>query len=89
MDELETNLATTMNDMERVCPGGIVLDTELITCNAWDNYDEITETLSGSGGVHDTVGICIQSKAMDQQQNVPKQDNTAEKCTISQRSKRT
>ena len=28
---------------------------------AWDNYDENTETLSGSGTLQDTVGICYQN----------------------------
>lgn len=29
---------------------------------AWDNYDELTETLSGKDTLHDTVGICYQNR---------------------------
>jgi hypothetical protein len=28
---------------------------------AWDNYDELTKTLSGKDTLHDTVGICYQN----------------------------
>ncbi len=55
IEELETDLAQAINEKQRVCPDGIALDPNLVTCTTWDNYDEITETLSGSGGVHDTL----------------------------------
>ena len=32
------------------------------TSLTWDNYDERTETLSGAGTLHDTVGICYQNE---------------------------
>ena len=34
----------------------------LFTGLAWDNYDELTETLSGRDTLHDTVGICYQNR---------------------------
>ena len=34
----------------------------LCTCLAFDNYDELTETLSGRDTLHDTVGICFQNR---------------------------
>ena len=46
-ESIETDLAT-------VIPG-------LCTGLAWDNYDENSETLSGRGTIHDTVGICYQN----------------------------
>ncbi len=33
----------------------------LCTGIAWDNYDELIETLSGAGNLHDTFGICYQN----------------------------
>ena len=35
---------------------------DLFTGLAWDNYDELTETLSGRDTLHDTVGICYQNR---------------------------
>ena len=42
-------------------PDGLLKKAGLATSLAWDNYDENTETLSGSGTLHDTVGICYQN----------------------------
>ena len=42
----------------------------LKTSLAWDNFDQNTETLSGAGTVHDTVGICYQNRMPDSQEDV-------------------
>ena len=41
----------------------------LATGLSWDNFDENLETLSGSGTLHDTVGICYQNEVPGQQRN--------------------
>ena len=61
-EELETNLAKTVCDRKVMTPDGIQLKAGLGTGLAIDNYDENTETLSGSGTLHDTVGITYQKK---------------------------
>ena len=49
-------------DKNRVTPDMILQSVGLSTGTAWDNYDELTETLSGKNTLHDTVGICYQNK---------------------------
>jgi hypothetical protein len=60
-EEFETELATDISEKGELTPDGIVKTGGLATALAWDNYDELTETLSGKGTVHDTVGICYQN----------------------------
>ena len=46
---------------------------------AWDNYDENSETLSGSGTLHDTVGICYQNltpQNTEQNINLAREDSS-------------
>ena len=54
-------MATTVVRRQSEAPDGIVQEPGLSTGTAWDNYDENTETLSGKGTLHDTVGICNQN----------------------------
>ena len=61
VEELETNLATTVLNKEKATPYGMLLESGLATSVAFNNYDENSETLSGEGTLHDTVGICIQN----------------------------
>ena len=42
-------------------PDGIRCPDDLATWLAFDNFDQNTETLSGYGTVHDTVGIVYQN----------------------------
>jgi hypothetical protein len=56
-EELETDLAMTISATDQTTPDGIKCQEGLATGLAFDNYDENTETLSGSGTLHDTVGI--------------------------------
>lgn len=60
-EELETRLAYEIADKKLATPDGLLMQAGLGTALAWDNYDENTETLSGAGTVHDTVGICFQN----------------------------
>jgi hypothetical protein len=60
-EEIETSLATEIADKQVAIPDGLLQKAGLATALAWDNYDENTETLSGMGTVHDTVGICYQN----------------------------
>ena len=60
-EEIETSFATDITSRQSSTPDGIVQQPGLMTSLAWDNYDENTDTLSGSGTVHDTVGLCYQN----------------------------
>lgn len=61
VEELETDLASTISERHLVTPDGILTSPGLSTATAWDNYDENSETLSGANTLHDTVGICYQN----------------------------
>ena len=58
---LETELAMSLKERAESIPDGLLRKAGLATGLAWDNCDENTETLSGSGTLHDTVGICYQN----------------------------
>ena len=61
VEAIETQVATDISDRHQALPDGMSQDDDLSTCLAWNNYDENTETLSGAGTLHDTVGICYQT----------------------------
>ena len=65
IESIETDLAMTVSDRNISTPDGLVCEPGLSTAVAWDNYDENSETLSGSGTLHDTVGICYQNISTD------------------------
>lgn len=60
-ENIETDLATSISEKQQSTPEGILRQSGLATGLAWDNYDELNETLSGSNTLHDTVGICYQN----------------------------
>ena len=60
-ESLETELATTISYRDKATPDGLLQIPVLATSIAWDNYDEITETRSGSNSLHDIAGICYQN----------------------------
>ena len=60
-EELETDLAISISDRDLTRPDEILPLEGLATGLAFDNYDENCETLSGSGTLHDTVGITYQN----------------------------
>ena len=59
LEELETAIGSAIQDREVACPEGTVQDLPFGV--AFDNFDELTETLSGSDTHHDTMGILYQS----------------------------
>ena len=61
VEAIETDLATEISQRGCATPDGIQCSPGLSTALAWDNYDEFTESLSGSDSLHDTVGICYQN----------------------------
>ena len=61
-EEIETGLAEDIIQKDEVTPDGLQKKKGLCTGLAWDNYDEMNETLSGRGTLHDTVGICYQNE---------------------------
>ena len=61
VENIETELATSISEKHQSTPDGILQQSGLATGLAWDNYDELNETLSGSNTLHDTVGICYQN----------------------------
>ena len=58
IEELETSLASTIINRKESCPDGA--KKNLIMGVAFDNYDELCNTLSGSDTLHDTMGILYQ-----------------------------
>ena len=61
-EELETKLAEDIRDRNTKIPDGLNAQQGLSTALAWDNFDELIETLSGKNTLHDTMGICYQNK---------------------------
>lgn len=58
-EELETELATTIQSRQMVSPSGAKCGP--VMGNAFDNYDEMVHTLSGFESLHDTMGIFYQN----------------------------
>ena len=78
-EEYETEIARQALQKEKATPEGILAAKGLTTAIPWDNYDENNDTLSGSGTLHDTQGICFQNKTpeLDGSQ---KQEPSHESC---------
>ena len=72
--EYETELANAIQDKGQLLPDGLIPASDLCTAVAYDNYDEICETLSGAGTLHDTVGICYQNSISQAQTTVTDKD---------------
>lgn len=72
-ETIENDLALNISNKNCITPDSLLKLSGLSTGTAWDNYDENTETLSGSDTLHDTVGICYQNVSTD---NVPEQTGT-------------
>lgn len=54
-------MACDIPERNKATPDGIQSKPGLSTGLTWDIFDENTETLSGVGTLHDTVGICYQN----------------------------
>lgn len=76
VEEYETELATVIQDKGQLLPDGLIQAPGLCTAVAFDNYDELCETLSGAGTLHDTVGICYQNIS-DQNETTVKDGGTS------------
>ncbi len=61
VEELETTFATSIAERGLATPDGLLQMPGLATGLAFDNYDELTETLDGKDTLHDTVGIAYQN----------------------------
>ncbi|CAI9725825.1 Hypothetical predicted protein [Octopus vulgaris] len=59
-EELETELAFAHNEKQTIIPEDVQLNR--VMGNAYDNYDELTYTLSGANSLHDTTGILYQNE---------------------------
>ena len=62
VEALETDLATEITERKQTTPDSILKQAGLSTGLAWYNYDGNNETLTGSGTLQDTVGICYQNQ---------------------------
>lgn len=58
-EELDTELATTILSRQVSSPSGAMRGP--VMGNAFDNYDELVQTLSGFDSLHDTMGIFYQN----------------------------
>ena len=61
VESIEAEIATGISHPHQALLDGLTQGADLLTGLAWDIYDENTETLSGAGTLHDTVGICYQT----------------------------
>jgi len=57
-ESMETEVASDITENGHLLPDMLLNQIGLATGVAWDNYDELTETLSSKN----TVGICYQNK---------------------------
>lgn len=62
--EYETKFAENIVQRNLSTPDGLKLMSELATGLAFDNYDELTETLDGCNTLHDTVVLHIKMFVM-------------------------
>ena len=60
VEEIETELTFEANKEERITPDGMLLNANMATGVAFDNYDRFVETMTGKNTLHDTVGIAYQ-----------------------------
>ncbi|KAK6176301.1 hypothetical protein SNE40_014608 [Patella caerulea] len=60
IEQIETTLGESIQTRKLACPEGAVIG-EVIGL-AFDNFDELTGTLSGADTLHDTMGILYQNK---------------------------
>ena len=59
LEELETATAEVIKEREKVCPGDTLPGLPIAL--AFENFDEMTQTLSGSNTLHDTMGLLYQN----------------------------
>ena len=64
VEGIETEAASSIAFKEKVVPDMLIQESVLCTGTAFDNYDELSETLSGKGILHDIVGICYQNRSL-------------------------
>lgn len=76
VEEYETELATVIQEKGQLLPDGLIPAPGLCTAVAFDNYDELCETLSGAGTLHDTVGICYQNISEQTQTTVTDEETS-------------
>ena len=60
VEGLETELTFEASKEHLLTPNGMILEPNLGTGVAFDNFDRFVETLSGKNTLHDTVGIAYQ-----------------------------
>ena len=60
IEEIETSLGDAIQKREQACLEGTLSDQ--VFGMAFDNFDELPETLSGADTLHDTMGILYQNK---------------------------
>ena len=60
IEELETDVASAIERQGEACPDGTVKSLPMGV--AFDNYDELSNTLSVANTLHDTIGILYQNE---------------------------
>ena len=63
-------MASTITERNLATPDGLLQQPGLSTSVALNNYEANSEQLSGSGTLHDTVGICFQIIVQPPSKNV-------------------
>lgn len=60
MEELEATLGKAILEKQQVCPEGTVAN--MVMGLAFDNYGELSDSLSGANTIHNTIWILYQSR---------------------------
>lgn len=87
--EIETEDALSLLEKETISPTDAIQQSPMGL--AFDNYDEFTYTLSGSGSLHDTNGIMYQNKAQNScsyTRKRPRSESPMTPCTSNKRPRR-
>ena len=69
LEELETATAEATLERKQACPEDTIQGYPIGL--AFDNFDEFTQTLSGSGTLHDTMGILYQNMPSSPSERIP------------------
>ena len=83
LEQLETATAEAIQERKKACPEDTLRGVPIGL--AFDNFDEMTQTLSGSNTLHDTMGILYQNIPEvneDSTSSIPMSSTDEERCII-------
>lgn len=85
-EELETSLSEAIQNKQQACPEGTI--DKMVMGLAFDNFDELTETMLGEDMLHDTMGILYQHKVNPNQAVGTSGETVPQPCKSAKRSRK-